>query len=77
MLNTAYSLKSQTLTWGGESLVRFPLHLVPNMPRISWHVYYLSDEWRCLVAFLGMLYRELKPPKFIAFTSNVHVSIVF
>ena len=45
-MNPAYSLRSQTLTWGGENLVRFPLHLVANMPRISWHVYWLSDEWR-------------------------------
>ena len=33
-------------------------HLVSNMPRISWRVIWVSDEWRRAVAFFGMLFRE-------------------
>ena len=33
-------------------------HLVSNTPRISWRVNWVSDEWRRVVAFFGMLFRE-------------------
>ena len=33
-------------------------HLVSNTPRISWRVNWVSDKWRCVVAFFGMLFRE-------------------
>ena len=33
-------------------------HLVSNMPRISWRVNWVSEEWRRTVALFGMLFRE-------------------
>ena len=33
-------------------------HLIFNTPRISWRVNWVSDEWRCTVAFFGMLFGE-------------------
>ena len=33
-------------------------HLVSNTPKISWHVNWVSDGRRPVVAFFGMLFRE-------------------
>ena len=44
------SLAGQTLTWGRESSYH---HLVSNMPRIFWHVNWVSDEWGAQLPFLA------------------------
>ena len=42
----------------GERVWSISHHLVSNMPRISWSVNWVSDEWRRAVAFFGMLFGE-------------------
>ena len=46
------NLVGLTLTWGGESLVKFPSLNCAQPPQISWHVNWLSDGWRHAVAFM-------------------------
>ena len=41
------SLVGQTLPWDERVWSSSHHCLVPNTPRISWHVNWLSDKWRC------------------------------
>ena len=52
------SIVSRSRLSSGERVWSIFHHLISNMPRISWRVNWVSDEWRHAVAFFGMLFRE-------------------